>query len=201
MRGTEKSYDRPLPDWQPPSSPDQASPDQAITDQAAGQDPTSTDTQISVKELEELTSLPLKPDQELVRGEKAAAFRGSETILVVEDNESVGEYIVAALTMYGYTPIKAQSGQEALSKAADGTRRIDLILTDIIMPDIDGYTLIKALQKLDPMPRVIYMSGYAGGDIVPDDVWNVIQANHRILQKPFKPLTLLKAIRQELDQI
>ncbi len=107
----------------------------------------------------------------------AEALTGSETILVVEDQDVVRDYAVNALRTYGYTVIAARTGAEALDLAEHRAGPIDLLLTDVVMPSVSGTKVAHELRKIRPDTKVIFMSGYAG-EMVGAGVEN--RAGHRV---------------------
>ncbi|BCS35094.1 hypothetical protein TBR22_A43200 [Luteitalea sp. TBR-22] len=125
----------------------------------------------------------------------APIARGTETILVVEDQRDVREVTVAALRAWGYTVLPAASGDEAMKVAERHEGRIDLLLTDVIMPGMHGHALAQRLTAARPSMRTIYMSGY------PDDVLgpnHILGADVHYLPKPFTPERLVASVREAL---
>jgi two-component system cell cycle sensor histidine kinase/response regulator CckA len=123
---------------------------------------------------------------------------GSETILLVEDEETVRTVAARVLTTRGYVVHKAANGEEALALARklDGT--VDLVLTDVVMPDMGGVELVERLLELWPGLRVVYMSGYADGDKLGPGSQGV---DHSFLQKPFSTESLTLKVREVLDAV
>jgi PAS domain S-box-containing protein len=123
---------------------------------------------------------------------------GSETILLVEDEDTVRTVAGRVLTSRGYVVHKAANGQEALALARklDGT--LDLVLTDVVMPDMGGVELVERLLELWPGLRVVYMSGYAHGDKLGPGSQGVDQS---FLQKPFSTESLTLKVREVLDRV
>jgi two-component system, cell cycle sensor histidine kinase and response regulator CckA len=122
---------------------------------------------------------------------------GPETILVVEDEPALRTLVRHILEFSGYTVLEAATGRAALSIWREHRARIDLLLTDMIMPDgINGRELALQLQADRPALRVLYTSGY-GTDIV--GVNFVLQEGVNFLQKPFNPRVLAEAVRSCLD--
>jgi hypothetical protein len=120
--------------------------------------------------------------------------RGSETILLVEDNESVRELIASALRRQGYGVLEARDGIEAIGLAA-GRSDIGLLLTDVVMPHLGGRELAAELSaRHGGRLKVLFMSGYTRGTGVPED-----GPGTGFLQKPFTPLELGRAVRDLLD--
>ncbi len=86
---------------------------------------------------------------------------GQDTILLVEDEEAVRSFAARALKLRGYNVLEASGGEEALAIVRAATAPIHLLITDVVMPNMDGPTLVRNARKLSPQTRVIYMSGYA----------------------------------------
>ncbi len=120
--------------------------------------------------------------------------RGSETILLVEDQEQLRELIRGVLEEYGYTVLEAQDTQTALRVVEETDLRIDLVLTDVIMPGKSGRHFIRILKHTRPDIRVLYMSGYAG-----DPFADALELDAPLLEKPFCNKVLLTKIRQVLE--
>lgn len=86
---------------------------------------------------------------------------GQDTILLVEDEEAVRSFAARALKLRGYNVIEASGGEEALEIVRNSTATIHLLITDVVMPNMDGPTLVRAVKRLRPEIAVIFMSGYA----------------------------------------
>jgi two-component system cell cycle sensor histidine kinase/response regulator CckA len=86
---------------------------------------------------------------------------GQETILLVEDEEAVRSFAARALKQRGYKVLEAPGGEEALEIVKRGADEIHLLITDVVMPTMDGPTLVRAVKHLRPDMQVIFMSGYA----------------------------------------
>ncbi|HET6148434.1 MAG TPA: response regulator [Polyangia bacterium] len=126
----------------------------------------------------------------------AAVRVGCETILLVEDDEAVRRLARLVLERDGYRVIEAENPKEAVRLASQETGAIDLLLSDLIMPESGGPPLIDRLVKLQPEVRVLYMSGYADEAVVRH---GVIPEGTPFLQKPFTPQALCLKVRNVLD--
>ncbi len=123
------------------------------------------------------------------------ALQGSETILLVEDNEIVRKLIRKILKFYGYQVLEATNGGAAFLICERDQRPIHLLLTDVIMPEIDGCELANRLTLLRPEMKVLYVSGYTGDVIVNHSLQG---SNVPFLQKPFTPDALARKVREVL---
>ncbi len=120
---------------------------------------------------------------------------GTETVLVVEDNEDVRRLVCTAVKSYGYTVLEAKNPVAAIALAAKSDNHIDLLLTDVIMPTMNGQDLYMVLGASHPDMRVLFMSGYTD-DVIADQ--KLLSNELHFVQKPFDIETLLKKIRQAL---
>jgi CheY-like chemotaxis protein len=120
---------------------------------------------------------------------------GTETVLLVEDDESVREFARRTLESCGYTVLTAAGGVEALALARRTSARIDVLLTDIVMPQLNGPQLVERFTAAHPAPCVIYMSGYADDAIMQLE----IDPGTTFLRKPFTQHVLARVIRDALD--
>src|SRR6266550_3734661 len=123
-------------------------------------------------------------------------LRGTETVLVVEDEASVRMVARQVLERYGYAVLEAPNGETALRLAAKHHGPIHLLLTDVVMPGLSGRQLAEQLVQLRPDMKVLYASGYAIHAIVQH---GVLESGIAYLQKPFTPETLGRSVRQVLD--
>ena len=123
--------------------------------------------------------------------------RGSETILLVEDEQAVRNVATRVLMNQGYFVLAACNGEEALAIAEKVGGAIDLILTDVVMPDMAGPELVERLLERWPGLRAVYMSGYARGDKVRAGMQD---QETSFLQKPFSADSLVVMVREVLDQ-
>src|SRR5215467_7342563 len=97
-------------------------------------------------------------------------YRGTETILVVDDEESLRTVVVDLLSQLGYHVLSAAGGQEALELAAKYSGQIDLLLTDVVMDGLAGPELAEKLLQGRPEMKVVFISGFADGSLAPDGV-------------------------------
>jgi CheY-like chemotaxis protein len=122
--------------------------------------------------------------------------RGTETILLVEDEQMVRSLTRHILELCGYTVLEAQNGVEASAIFEKGERRIDLLVTDVVMPLMGGRELAERLAQTHPQLRVLFTSGYTDDAVVRH---GVIEAGTNFVQKPFTPNVLARKIREVLD--
>ena len=121
---------------------------------------------------------------------------GSETILIVEDEDLVRRLAVDVLEDIGYRVLEAKDGFEALEICEQRNEPIHLMLTDVVMPQMSGRDLARRVACLRPEIKTLYMSGYTGTAIVSQ---NIIDAEKAFLQKPFTPKSLAQKVREALD--
>jgi PAS domain S-box-containing protein len=122
--------------------------------------------------------------------------RGDETVLLVEDDEAVRALARLVLTNSGYTVLDAHNGETALSIAAQRTDAIQVLVTDVVMPGMDGRTLASRLQALHPEIKVLYLSGYTADAVVRH---GILQEQMLFLQKPFAAAALARKVREVID--
>ncbi len=135
--------------------------------------------------------------KEAGRGAVAPSRRGSETILLVEDEDSVRDLAERALRSFGYSVIAASRGPLALELVQDRLDDIDLMVTDVVMPVMSGRELAEALSARKPGFKVLFVSGYADDAVVRH---GVLSENVAFLQKPYTPNSLARRVREVLDQ-
>jgi PAS domain S-box-containing protein len=134
--------------------------------------------------------------QPAAAGKKSRPPAGRETVLVVEDQEQVLNLTRTILEMNGYQVLAAATPAEALSLCAETARPIDLLLTDVIMPEMNGKELKEQISALQPDIRVLFMSGYTE-DVISSN--GVIDENLEFIRKPFSNSELAAKIRRVLD--
>ena len=123
-------------------------------------------------------------------------LRGTETILLVEDQDDVRRIALEILLRYGYHVIEARNAGEALLTCEQHPRTIHLLLTDVVMPQMNGRKLAERLLKIRPDLKVLFMSGYTENAIVHH---GILDSGIAYLQKPLLPETLARRVRELLD--
>ncbi len=126
----------------------------------------------------------------------AGALTGSETVLLVEDEPLVRDLAADILRETGYTVLRARDGREAVTVCRDHNGPIHLLLTDVVMPEINGKKLADLLLSIRPDMKVLYMSGYTDHASLHQEVWENIVS---FLQKPFTESSLTHKVRDVLD--
>jgi CheY-like chemotaxis protein len=125
-----------------------------------------------------------------------AGLRGMETVLLAEDASAVRAVVRQTLERHGYTVLEAPNGKAALDLAAKQADRIDLLLTDVVMPEMSGRRLAERFTALRPGVKVLYMSGYTDDAVLRH---GVLGPGVAYLQKPFSPDVLAGKVREVLD--
>jgi two-component system cell cycle sensor histidine kinase/response regulator CckA len=144
-----------------------------------------------------LPAAPGQVDADSAGGDWAAEH-GSETIVLVEDDESVRNLVQVMLESKGYNVLAAAGAQEAEQLCADRAGEVDLLLSDVVMPEVNGRVLAERLATVTPSLRVLFMSGYSDeavyrhGEISPDASF---------IEKPFTDRTLARKVREVLDGV
>lgn len=132
-----------------------------------------------------------------VRAEPRPAMRGTETILLVEDETAVRQSTSEFLRLQGYTVIEAADGVDALDVARKHEETIHLLVTDVVMPNMSGGELAKEIGNLRPETRLLFVSGYAGKTVLDHKVVNL---EKNFLQKPYTLKQLSAKVRAALDR-
>jgi len=121
---------------------------------------------------------------------------GSETVLIVEDNDSLRNFAQKILYIYGYSTLNAENGEDALRVCKEHNGPIHLLLTDVVMARMGGKEAAERLQPLYPRMKIIYMSGYTDNAIVHH---GVLEPGLNFLEKPFTPKGLARKVRKALE--
>jgi CheY-like chemotaxis protein len=127
---------------------------------------------------------------------EARPARGSETVLVVEDEDAVRSLTCMVLEGRGYRVLRARNGAEGLRTAERHAGPIDLLITDVVMPVLGGREMAERLLARYPALKVLYVSGYTEDAVLCD---GIRQAQALFLQKPFSPADLARKAREALD--
>jgi PAS domain S-box-containing protein len=123
------------------------------------------------------------------------ALGGTETVLLVEDEESVRQLVRETLAAKGYRVVEADNGESGVAVAAKHQGKIDLVITDVVMPGMGGRELVKQLAQTRPETKVLYLSGYTEDAIVSE---GTIESGAAFLQKPFTLQNLARKVREVL---
>jgi two-component system, cell cycle sensor histidine kinase and response regulator CckA len=145
---------------------------------------------VDLNPIQEPVQTPLEKEPEL-DGD------GRETILLVEDEDMVRDMLKEVLLMHGYEVHVAEHGKEALQLYKEQDGQFDLVLTDVVMPMMNGRELAEAILKISPNQSILYLSGYSDGDMLRH---GLLESNSAFLQKPFRTETLLAKLREMLDK-
>ena len=133
---------------------------------------------------------------DLASGARHKPQRGIGTILVVEDEESVLTLVSEALTAYGYKVLAATRPSEALKIFEEKAGEIDLLLADMVMPEMKGTDLVNILEKRKPEMKILFMSGYSQFH---DGTIEKSRENISFIQKPFPPQVLVSKVQSVLE--
>ena len=143
-----------------------------------------------------LLPLVIAPTSKAVVDSIRYASRGTETVLLVEDDKAVRRITRIALQTQGYTVLEASNGVAGLQQAETYTGEIHLLISDVVMPEMGGRHLLDAVRKHRPELRVLFMSGYTDDAVL---LHGVIEATDAFIQKPFTPLSLARKVREVID--
>jgi two-component system cell cycle sensor histidine kinase/response regulator CckA len=136
-------------------------------------------------------------NRESAVAKKSASVGGSGTILLVEDEAPVRDLLAETLSSRGYQVFVASNGEDALEVASRHLERINLLVTDIVMPQMDGQKLARALWQKNPQLKVMFISGYVEGIERDHDFGD---RNRVLLQKPFSPDVFARAVNELLNR-
>ena len=142
--------------------------------------------------------IPVVEGQEFVKQESDSRTmpQGTETIMIVDDDPSIRKLVWDTMEPLGYQLLEAGSGEDALALFERSGGKVDLVLSDLIMPGINGQELLEALREKDPSIRTIIMSGYTDNIVVQH---GVLKPGVIFLNKPLLPISLAVKIRNVLD--
>jgi CheY-like chemotaxis protein len=136
-------------------------------------------------------------EDETVSPVSAPAPHGTETVLVVEDDTPVRDFVTRVLSAKGYRVLSACEGVEALRLCGDCADPVDLLVTDVVMPGMGGRELASRVEAAKPGVRVLFVSGYTENAI---SHHGILEAGLEFLQKPFTTDALLRKVREVLDR-
>ena len=125
----------------------------------------------------------------------SAAASSRPSILLVEDDDQIRQFVRTLLSNDGYHVIEARTGTEGLRKAEEADGGIDLLLSDMLLPELSGYDVACRLSELYPEIRIVLMTGYVEGEIVQRCL---AELDATFLDKPFQPVQLRKIVRDAL---
>ena len=140
--------------------------------------------------------LPRVEGDQAVATEAPPSLKGSETVLIVEDEDGVRELLWKILNDHGHTVLEARHGRDALTVAAGYNQAIDLLITDVVMPEMGAGELVDRLLTKRPNLKVLFISGYTTDEVVRRGVSGTDPA---FIQKPFTAEELMKKVRELLD--
>jgi CheY-like chemotaxis protein len=138
-----------------------------------------------------------QPQANEAEGAKTDVLQGSETVLIAEDNDQIRLLGQSLLGRLGYKVLVAENGKDALEVLRSREGRIDLLLTDVVMPDMNGRYLFEMAHEKYPSLKVLYMSGYSGTVLANR---GVLEEGVEIIQKPFSVWGLAAKVREVLDK-
>ena len=137
-----------------------------------------------------------RKDMQVVSDIEDRALYGTETILLVDDEDMIWDVIIDMLQELGYSVLLAGNGREAIEIYTENPGSIDLILLDMVMPEMDGHRAFFKLREINPEARVLLSSGYVSAA----DVQDVLQAGAAgFLRKPYRMVDLARKVREILD--
>ena len=142
---------------------------------------------------------PSQPAPREARNSRSAQSplpQGTETVLVVEDEDAVRRIVRVVLASAGYRVIEARGGAEALEAALKHPDGIQIVVTDVVMPEMSGREVAREIEQHHPAVKILYMSGYMDDAIMRH---GIVESGVAFLQKPFTPLALAKKVREVLD--
>lgn len=143
-----------------------------------------------------LLPLTMAPPSKTVVDSTRYASRGTETVLLVEDDKAVRRITRIALQSKGYTVLEASAGAAGLEQAETYPGEIHLLISDVVMHEMGGRQLLDAVRKHRPGLRVLFMSGYTDDAVLLD---RGVEAADAFIQKPFTPLSLTRKVREVID--
>jgi len=144
-----------------------------------------------------LPAIDARPESTAETKQEPAVSRGSETVLLVEDEEGVRDFAAEVLSRAGYRVIVARDGVEGLAEAEGCAGQIELLVTDVVMPRLGGAELARSLAATHPESRILFITGYTENAAMNG---NHLESGACILQKPFSASAFLRKVREVLDR-
>ncbi len=154
-----------------------------------------------ISDLKKLRKKYTQLEQRLSAGTILQENPCTETILVVDDNQDTRITTIEMLKHYGYTLLEADSSQKAIKIIESHETTIHLVLSDVVMPQINGPEMIKEIVIIKPDIKVVFMSGYAEDQILHDEIFDILHSHIPFIKKPFTYEEIGQIIRQSLDQL
>jgi len=144
---------------------------------------------------------PAKAEEGAAAGKPAEApkrsdYTGKERILLVEDEDAVRAFALRALTSRGYTVVEADSGESALERIAEEEKGFHLIISDVVMPEMDGPRLLRELRKKGDNTKFVFVSGYPGEEFEKDLEG---QTGYSFMPKPFSLKQLVEKVKEAME--
>ncbi len=133
------------------------------------------------------------------RLEEVTSYRGSEAILVIDDDEFVADYVANVLETFGYRVFTASNGYEGLDSYNENKDEIDAVILDIMMPGMNGAEVYRRLHGVNPDLPILIISGYVETEVAQLFPGNRLPKS--FLQKPFLPVDLMACLRFHFDQV
>jgi CheY-like chemotaxis protein len=124
------------------------------------------------------------------------SVRGTETVLIIEDEQAVRDIVTRILRGHGYVVLVAASGAEALALSAELESTIDLVISDAVMPGMSGGEVVRRLREQRPGLKALFMSGYTDDEVIRR---GIISSTTSFIQKPFSLTAFARAAREALD--
>lgn len=140
--------------------------------------------------------IPRVEGGELTAMDAPRSLRGDETVLLVEDEDGVRELLWKVLTEYGYTVLEARHGRDALSVTSGYGHPIQLMVTDVVMPEMGAGQLVDELLTVRPELKVLYISGYTDDEVMRR---GITRSDAAFIHKPFTSEELMRKVREVLD--
>ncbi|MDQ5841230.1 MAG: ATP-binding protein, partial [Chloroflexota bacterium] len=140
--------------------------------------------------------IPRVESEELSATEAPASLRGDETVLVVEDEDGVREVLWKILKEHGHTVLEARHGRDALTVASGYGHPIQLVVTDVVMPEMGAGQLVDELLAERPQLKVLYISGYTDDEVMRR---GITRSGAAFIHKPFTSVELMQKVREVLD--